>query len=133
MKSIKSIALCSSSRFKKEVYEFGNKLKELGFTVYFPILHQSTEEEWNALSGQDRELISTGLTWEHFYKLRKADAVFIYNKDGYIGVSVNMEIGYSAALDIPIFALEQDEKEVARKILFEGYAATPEALVELIK
>lgn len=46
-----------------------------------------------------------------------ADIVFIYNKDGYAGVSTTLEIGYAVALGKPIYALTNDE-ELCRHVLF---------------
>lgn len=40
----------------------------------------------------------------HLANIRKADAVYIFNKGSYLGPAVTVEIGYSLALEKPIFA-----------------------------
>ena len=58
-----------------------------------------------------------------------ADAIFVFNKGGYIGVSTNLEIGYAAALHKRIFFFEDDD-DYPRKVLAEHTASTPQKLLE---
>jgi nucleoside 2-deoxyribosyltransferase len=71
-----------------------------------------------------------GLTHDHFYKIRMADVCFIYNKDGYSGYSVSMEIGFAVALGKTIYALSDKDPDTSRKVLFSAVCKTPEELVE---
>lgn len=76
---MRSVVLCGSGRFKKEMREFGSKLKEKGVVVFEPHLHR-VGDEWQTLSDEYRRYILLGLTHDHFYKVKKADVVFVYNK-----------------------------------------------------
>lgn len=41
----------------------------------------------------------------HLDRLNGADLILIYNKNGYLGMSVVMELGYAYALRKPIYAI----------------------------
>jgi len=130
---MKSVVLCGSKRFKKEIVDFANELKSLGVVVYEPHLYSSTPEEWSALRKDHQEFIATGLTHDHFYKIDMADVIFIYNKNGYSGNSVTLEIGYAVATRKPIYALSDNDEEICRHILFQKFVSTPEELVKYLK
>lgn len=126
IKNMKSVVLCGSRRFKPEIIEFGKKLKELGVTVFEPHL-LCGQDEWNNLSQEYKDFIILGLTHDHFHKIRMANIVFVFNKDGYVGNSTTLEIGYAVALGKPVFALSPDE-ELSRNVLFREIIQTPEDL-----
>ena len=128
---MKSVVLCGSRRFKTELREFGRKLKEKGVVVYEPYLH-SRKEEWENLSDAYKRFVLLGLTHDHFYKIRKADVVFVYNKGGYIGNSTTLEMGYAVACNKPIYALEEDKEEGCRNVLFTDFIKTPTQLIKRI-
>jgi len=58
-----------------------------------------------------------------------ADVVFVFNKNGYAGVSTTMEIGCALALGKPIYALEKDT-ELCRNVLYREIINTPEEFVK---
>lgn len=125
---MKSVVLCGSRRFKPEMREFGEKLKALGAVVFEPYLH-SGQDEWKSLSGDYQKFVALGLTHDHFYKISMADVVFVFNKDGYIGVSSTLEIGFAVCAGKPIYALLADD-ELCRHVLFREIITTPEELVK---
>ncbi len=125
-----TVAICCSKRFKKEERKFSVRLRKLGVNVYEPPLHSSNI--WDKLEESDKLAFAAGATYRHFHKIRKSDAVFVLNVDGYAGVSTNMEIGYAAALDKRIYFLQKDD-DYPRMILIDGYAKTPEELVKLLQ
>lgn len=129
---MKSVVISGSRRFKKDMRDFARKLKERGIVVYEPYLH-SGGKEWNTLSEAYKKYVFLGLTHDHFYKIKKADVVFVYNKDGYIGNSTTLEIGYAVACDKPIYALEEDLKEGCRNVLFTDIIKTPTKLIKRLK
>jgi nucleoside 2-deoxyribosyltransferase len=45
----------------------------------------------------------------HLERMNGADAILIFNKDGYLGTSVMMEIGYARAKQKPMYALDPIE------------------------
>ena len=129
---MKSVVLCGSRRFKPEMRAFAKDLKEKGIVVYEPYLH-SGGEEWSKLSEAYKRFVLLGLTHDHFYKIKKADIVFVYNKGGHIGNSTTLEIGYSVACDKPIYALEEDKEEGCRNVLFTDIIKTPAQLIKKLK
>jgi nucleoside 2-deoxyribosyltransferase len=129
---MKSVVLCGSRRFKDKMREFASKLKDEGVVVFEPYLH-SGGDEWNTLSEAYKRYIFLGLTHDHFYKIKKADVVFVYNKGGYIGNSTTLEIGYAVACDKPIYALEEDKEEGCRNVLFTDIIKTPLELIKRLK
>lgn len=128
---MKSVVLCSSRKFRNEAYAFLDKLEALGVTVFRPPLKTWTDEEWKRLSKEEKQEVITELTYGHFKKIDQADVVFLFNKDGYSGVSVSLELGYAVAKNKPIYALAEDE-EYARNALYHSFATTPEELVKLL-
>ncbi|KUK77668.1 MAG: MazG nucleotide pyrophosphohydrolase [candidate division WS6 bacterium 34_10] len=129
---MKSVVLCGSKRFKKEMGEFAKNLKDKGIVVYEPNLYRGGKE-WDTLSGDYKRYILMGLTHDHFYKIKKADVVFVYNKGGYIGNSTTLEIGYAVACDKPIYAFEEDIEEGCRNVLFTDLIKTPTQLIKRLK
>lgn len=129
---MKSVVICGSSRFALEIREFAQKLKELGVVVCEPHLYRASGGVWENISDFDKPLVASGLTHDHFYKIRMADIVYVLNKDGYSGVSTTLEIGYAAALDKPIYIFSEKDDEICRKILFSGIVSTPEDLIKYL-
>lgn len=80
-----------------------------------------------------RKYAFIGLTLHHFEFIRKADVVFIFNKDGYIGNSTTLELGVACGLGKPVYALEHDKDEESRDVLFDKVIKTYEELVDLLK
>lgn len=126
---MKSVVICGSRRFKLGMKEFAKKLKELGVNVFEPYLHDG-KEEWSDLSDEYKKFTLLGLTHDHFYKIKMADVVFVFNKDGYSGNSTTLEIGCAVALGKPIYALSVDNKEACRNILFKEIIKSPEELIK---
>ena len=123
---MKSVVICGSRRFKTEVRKFGAELRKLCVTVYEPY-HHSGQDEWTKLPKDYQAFVALGLTHDHFYKIRMADAVFIYNKGGYAGSSTTLEIGFAVALGKPIYAFAADS-ELCRHTLFREVISTPQEL-----
>lgn len=117
---MKSVVICGSRRFKPEIRSFAINLENSGVVVYAPFLH-SGGDEWSLLSEDYKRFVALGLTHDHFYKIRMADVVFVYNKDGYIGPSTTMELGCAVALDKPVYALLDKDTEICRLVLFRGF------------
>ena len=113
---MKTVVICGSRKFRQEILNFVAQLRELRVVVYAPHF-ESDHKDWDKLSKDYQHFIAMGLTYDHIQKIRMADVVFIYNKDGYSGVSVSLEIGCAIALSKPIYALAHDE-EICRETLF---------------
>ncbi len=129
---MKSVVICGSSKFKKDITKFSSELRKLGVVVFEPTLF-GENKEWEEISGEVKKLVATGLTHDHFQKIRQADVVFIYNKNGYSGNSTTLELGFAVALGKIVYALEEDKTEVCRDILFKEIIKTPKELVKKLK
>lgn len=129
---MRSVTICSSNRFAEEALAFADGLRKLGVTVFVPHFYTHHYGGLENVTDHNKQFLAMGLTLDHFQKIRKADAAFIYNKEGYIGISVTQEMGYAAALGKAIYALSDKEEEVCRAILVDGYAKTPAELAKLL-
>ena len=130
---MKSIVICGSNKFAKEALAFGKRLRKLGIVVFTPHFYSATIGNFDAIREVDKKFVALGLTYDHFQKIKMADAVFIYNKGGYIGNSVTLEIGFAVALGKPIYALEADTKELCREVLFLEVISSPKELAKRLK
>lgn len=129
---MKSVVICGSRRYKSEIKRFANSLMKLGATVYAPYLHEG-KDEWNKLSDQYKNLTALGLTHNHVYKIKMADVVYVYNKNGHSGASTTMEIGAALALNKPIYAYSNKDKELCRLTLFREIIKSPRKLLTRLK
>lgn len=130
---MKSVVICGSRRFKIKIRKFANMLKDLGVVVYAPYLHESKSGEWEKLSEDFKKFSALGLTHDHFYKIRMADVVYVYNMDGYSGTSTTLEIGFAVACDKPIYAFSQDTTEICRNVLFREIISSPDELAKRLQ
>jgi len=129
---MKSVVICGSRRFKADIRKFEVELVRTGVVVYSPYLHEG-KDEWDKLPLQYKKFTALGLTHDHFYKIKMADVVFVYNKDGYSGVSTTLELGAAVALGKPIYALSDKDEELCRLVLFRGFIKTPKELIKILK
>ena len=128
---MKSVVICGSRKFRKEIRKFEQELRDEGVTVFSPILNTNTKI--NDLPDDLKRYAFLGLTWHHIEFIRKADVVFFYNKDGYIGNSGTLEMGAAAALEKPIFALEDENEEACRKVLIDEVISSVKNLMKYLK
>lgn len=124
-----TVVLCGSRRYKPAILAFADELRSLGVRVLVPFLN---ERAWEDIPEDFQTYAALGLTLDHFRKIELADAVYIFNEDGYAGPSTTLELGYSVAAKKPIYARTQDT-ELVRNVLYSGFADTPLALAELIR
>lgn len=128
---MKSVVICGSRRYKDGARAFAAKLKLGGAVVFEPFFNMNREID--TLAPDLKKYAFLGLTWHHFEFIRKAEVVFVYNKDGYMGSSSTMELGVAAALGKPIYALEEDKTEACRNVLFDEVISTPKELIKRLK
>lgn len=129
---MKSVAICGSRRFRPEIRAFAANLKAAGAVVYEPYLHDDPTG-WAALGEAYRRYVALGLTHDHFYKIATADVVYVYNQDGYAGVSTTLEMGYAVAAGKPIYARCPDQEELCRHVLIREIVPTLEGLLERLQ
>lgn len=129
---MKSVVVCGSKKYRREIAAFCTQLEQLGVLVFEPSIRQPIPEDTFIHSEYVTAKLFKGLTLEHFDWIRKAEVCFVYNKDDYAGVSVTMEMAYAAALGKPVFALTPKTGEPLRDTLIDKVVATPQALAALL-
>jgi hypothetical protein len=129
---MKSVVVCGSKRYRKEIKKFCDDLTKLGVLVFEPSISQPTPEDAFIHSEYVTKKLFKGLTLEHFDWIRKAEVCYIYNKDDYAGISVSMEMAYACALGKPIFALSDKTGDPCRDALIDKVIKTPKELASLL-
>ena len=129
---MKSVVVCGSKRYAKEIKKFCDDLTKLGVLVFEPSISQPTPEDAFIHSEYITSKIFKGLTLEHFDWIRKAEVCYVYNKGDYAGISVSLEMGYACALGKPIFALTPKTGDPCRDALIDKVISTPKELAALL-
>lgn len=132
----KSICICGSFKFYREMEDTAELFRDSGFVVYVPqpshIRHGHKPEELKRK--YDMKTLSK---WEgegafsHLENIRKSDTVYIFNKGSYLGPAVTVEIGYALALGKPIYSTARVKDITVTN--FITAVATPQKLMEIIK
>lgn len=135
MKKKKTIAVCSSASFYKEVLEIEKQLKKLGFKVRVPITAKrmkkmgnfdvSTHKTW--LKNKNEYKKKVALMKGHFKEILKSDAILMVNLkkngiEGYIGGNGLLEMGLAFHHKKTIYVLNQikDTHPFAEEIIGLG-------------
>lgn len=97
---MKIITLCGSLKFKKEMMIVAEKLALEGncvLTPVYPVLenYERTDEQLEKLKEA------------HFKRIELSDAIYVINKENYIGKSTKLEIEYAKNLGKEILYLEE--------------------------
>ncbi len=117
VKEKKTIALCASAKFFREVNKFKKDLQQLRFRVQAPhgAVLMERSKDYNVTNiktwfrdGNYRK--KTAFINDHFKKIAASDAILVINKDkkgisGYIGGATLMEMGLAHYLKKKIFVL----------------------------
>lgn len=114
----KTIVICSSASFYKQVIETEKKLKELGFKVKVPLtatkmkntgdFRVETYKTWMERPKDYKR--KAYLTQKHFNEVQKGDIILVLNykknrKSGYIGGAVLMEMAIAFHFKKTIYVL----------------------------
>ncbi len=129
---MKSVVVCGSKRYAKEIDKFCKQLEKLGVLVFEPSIQQPIHESSKIHSDYVTSKIFKGLTLEHFDWIRKSEVCFIFNQGGYVGTSVTMEMAFANALGKPIFSLESETGDPCRNALIDKVIKTPKELAKLL-
>lgn len=92
------ITICGSTRFKDEIITAVGELTHAGWLV-FPI---GITEESRVVDDQVKVLLND----IHQQKIRMSSAIYVVNKDGYIGESTANEIRYAQLWNRAIYYME---------------------------
>ena len=129
---MKSVVVCGSKRYKKDIAKFCKELEKLGVLVFEPDFKPGISEGDFVHNELVTQKIFKGLTLEHFDWVRKAEVCFVFNKNDYAGVSVSMEMAYACALGKPVFALSPRTGDPCRDSLIDKVIKTPKELAALL-
>lgn len=130
--SMRSVVVCGSKKFKKEIEKFCSELERLGVLTFEPSFKEPIPESALIHSDYVTSKIFKGLTLEHFDWIRKSEVCYIYNIEDYVGVSVTLEMAFAQALGKPIFALSPKTGDPCRDCLIDKIAKTPKELVKYL-
>lgn len=128
---MKTVAFCGSGKNFESMKKFIEELQELGIVVYSPI-DDAPLNDWTNVNTFVRRYSASGLMHNGFQRIRKADVVFVFNKDGYIGNATTLEIGFAVAIGKPIYALTEDT-DIDRDVLYDSYVTSAAELVEYLR
>ena len=132
---MKSVVVCGSKKYREEIAAFCAELEKLGVLVFapnFPSAEDIVAESDTFHSAFITSTVFKGLTLEHFDWIRKAEVCYVYNKNGYVGASVTMEMAYASALGKPVFALELTTGDPCRDTLIDKVITDAKKLVALL-
>ena len=89
---MKTITLCGSLRFQKEMMTIAEKMALKGNCILTPVY--PVIENYERTDEQLRKLKEA-----HFKRIELSDAILVINIDNYIGNSTNLEIEYAKKLE----------------------------------
>ena len=98
---MKIITICGSFKFTDEMKIWAEKLTLAGNCVLSVVYPTRPMETYSA------EEISAFAS-AHFQKIKLSDAIFVVNKQGYIGKAVKKELALAESLGKEIIYLEND-------------------------
>ena len=132
----RTITICASAYFYKNVVEIEEELKKLGFLVKIPDVARKMQQSsdfdvskvrtW--LTNPEDYKIKTKLMKDHFKKVLAADAILVVNNEkngikGYIGGNGLMEMTLAFHYKKPIFIYEPISNELT--VAEEVYGLNP--------
>jgi hypothetical protein len=98
---MKKITISSSIRFRAEIVRALGGFEALGIGAEFPNLGTDFPEDGISID------TVRSLQSDHFAAIDSSDALYVINPDGYIGLSVTLEIGYALGQRVPIYFMER--------------------------
>ena len=94
-----SVCICGSFRFYEEMVQLRNMLQARGVLCEWP--QPGPRRDPQAMTTDEaRDAIM-----RHLERMDRAELIFVFNKGGYLGNSVVMEIGYAYAQRKPVYVL----------------------------
>lgn len=125
---VKKLSVVVSGSFRRSyagISETVRTFESLGIDVLSPRASRVVNpgEEFAVLETDDTDDPKT-LEQRHLDAITAADALYLYDPEGYIGDSSKMELGWAIALGKPVFCKELVDDSTLK--LFCGTVATPE-------
>lgn len=108
----KVITLCGSTRFKDDFLREQKRLTLEGNIVISVGLfgHSGDSEVWENMDEDTLTKTKEMLDDMHKRKIDMADAIFVINKNGYIGSSTKSEIEYAIKTNKKVYYMEQEKQ-----------------------
>ena len=130
--STKKLSVVISGSFRRHfdgISEAVKTFESLGVSVLSPRASKVVDpgEEFAILETDNTSDPKT-LEQRHLDAITNADALYLYDPDGYIGDSSKMELGWTIALGKPVFCKKLVDDSPLK--LFCGKVATPEEVVD---
>ena len=99
IRHMKSVCICGSFRFYEEMVQLRNTLQTRGVRCEWPL--PGPRRAPQAMTTDE----ASDAIMHHLERMDRAECIFVFNKGGYLGNSVVMEIGYAYAQRKPVYAL----------------------------
>jgi hypothetical protein len=115
--------LCGSARFEKEFHHWNKMLGLMGHISYSLMTFPSVEGKKTWYTPDQKETLDL----LHLAKIEESDAIFVLNKDGYIGESTARELKWALLRYKQVFGLQRDSE---KRIYFDYKAIEGYHLVE---
>jgi len=96
---MKKITICGSLKFENEIKLYSEKLSLDGNCVFSLIFPTKDKDKYTK---DEIEILGKG----HLLKIELSDAIFVVNKNGYIGDAVKKEIDYAKKHNKEIMYME---------------------------
>lgn len=129
---MRSVTVCASKKYAKEVEVFCSELRDLGVLTFEPNFSEPIPELTGFSSDHVHKMIFKGITFEHFEWLRRTDVCYILNINDYCGVSVTLEMAFAFALGKIIVASSKSTGDPCRDALIDFVATSPQELIQLL-
>lgn len=113
------ITICGSTRFKEEIFEAAKKLTLDDHIVLMPTIFEHADNEELTTEQKIR------LDNLHKQKIDMSDAIFVVNKDGYIGESTFGEIDWAARHKKELYFLVNPNPEEENKETTDAETPAP--------
>jgi len=97
------ICLCGSTKFKDLFYKYNREFTLKGYIVVMPGVFAHSGDEIT----EEQKLRLDEL---HKWKITMSEAIFVINKDGYIGQSTKSEIEFAENLGIKVIYMEEKKE-----------------------
>jgi nucleoside 2-deoxyribosyltransferase len=108
---MKSVCICGSFRFYEEMVQLRNALHMRGVHCEWPL--PGPRHAPQAMTADEaRDAITC-----HLERMDRAECIFVFNKGGYLGNSVVMEIGYAYARQKPVYVLTPVQDQFLRPLV----------------
>ena len=98
---MKVVTLCGSTRFKDTFFDAASDFTKQGYIILMPLVFHHTDEP--DLSVEEKIQLDN----LHKMKIDMSDAIYVINKDGYIGESTYGEIDWARKHNKEIYFMEE--------------------------